>query len=72
MAARRVLRTELSLLPNLSGLCEKGVSQCWHLWRKRGEGKSEVREKHRRGWVGEKRAEERENNDTPTPALPAS
>lgn len=46
MEAKRVLKTELSVSWLLVGTVWKWVSKCRHLWRKRGKGKSEAREKH--------------------------
>nr|CAI9709873.1 unnamed protein product [Rangifer tarandus platyrhynchus] len=48
--------------------CEKGENECPYPWSEPGERRSQLREKRWSGWSWGKCAEERENNDTPTPA----
>lgn len=52
----------------MSGQCEKGARECRCPWSEPGERRSQLREKRWSGWSWGKCAEERENNDTPTPA----
>lgn len=56
----------------MSGQCEKGANECPYPWSEPGERRSQLREKRWSGWSWGKCAEERENNDTPTPARLAS